>query len=176
MENILEHCESDDDRPTSSNQSDEQKHNDTLNTTPTDISESVDSDIDEKDYQLAKAIEDNLLELDSETATTDIITNGNDDDDDSDTSKLVEAIVKTTTSSSSSSAAATVAATAAAATTATTASEGEPKPMSMTFDEDIILPSVRHDPEQEQKQRDRIKRKELKSKREIEEEEREKMQ
>lgn len=163
MENILEHCESDEDRPTSSNPSDEQKHNDTLNTTSTDISESIDSDIDEKDYQLAKAIEDNLLDLDSETVTTDLITNGNDDDEPG-TSKMVEAKVKPTTSSSSS------------GTAATTTSEEEPKSMSMTFDEDIILPSVRHDPEQEQKQRDRIKRKELRSKREMEEEERERMQ
>lgn len=46
----------------------------------------------------------------------------------------------------------------------------------MAFDEDIILPSVRHDPEIEQKQRDRIKRKEIKSRKELEEEEREKMQ
>lgn len=51
------------------------------------------------------------------------------------------------------------------------------KPTSISFDEDIILPSVRHDTEQEhQKQRDRIKRKEMKSKKELEEEEREKMQ
>lgn len=51
------------------------------------------------------------------------------------------------------------------------------KNMNISFDEDIILPSVRHDTEQiEQKQRDRIKRKEMKSRKELEEEEREKMQ
>lgn len=154
MENILDNCESDEDRPTSSNQSDEHKHNDTLNTTSTDISESVDSDIDDKDYQLAKAIEDNLLDLDGEAGTMDLITNGNDDDEPG-TSKMVES---------------------SSGTAATTTSEEEPKSMIITFDEDIILPSVRHDPEQEQKQRDRIKRKELRSKREMEEEERERMQ
>lgn len=51
------------------------------------------------------------------------------------------------------------------------------KNMNISFDEDIILPSVRHDTEQiEQKQRDRIKRKEMRSRKELEEEEREKMQ
>lgn len=50
------------------------------------------------------------------------------------------------------------------------------KDINMSFDEDIILPSVRHDPELEQKQRDRMKRKEMKSRKELEEEEREKMQ
>lgn len=50
------------------------------------------------------------------------------------------------------------------------------KNMNISFDEDIILPSVRHDTEIEQKQRDRIKRKEMKSRKELEEEEREKMQ
>lgn len=50
------------------------------------------------------------------------------------------------------------------------------KNMNISFDEDIILPSVRHDTELEQKQRDRIKRKEMKSRKELEEEEREKMQ
>lgn len=54
--------------------------------------------------------------------------------------------------------------------------ENEHKDLNISFDEDIILPSVRHDPEQEQKQRDRIKRKEMKSRKELEEEEREKMQ
>lgn len=52
----------------------------------------------------------------------------------------------------------------------------ESKDLNISFDEDIILPSVRHDPELEQKQRDRIKRKEMKSRKELEEEEREKMQ
>lgn len=52
----------------------------------------------------------------------------------------------------------------------------ESKDMNISFDEDIILPSVRHDPEIEQKQRDRIKKKELKTRKELEEEEREKMQ
>lgn len=163
METILEHCESDEDRPTSSNPSDEQKHNETLNTTSTDISESIDSDIDDKDYQLAKAIEDNLLDFDSETVTTEMAINGNDNNEPS-TSGINEEEVKLILSSSSS------------ATTTATTSEDDPKSMNISFDEDIILPSVRHDPEQEQKQRDRIKRKELKSKREMEEEEREKMQ
>ncbi|XP_031620743.1 transcription initiation factor TFIID subunit 11 [Contarinia nasturtii] len=54
--------------------------------------------------------------------------------------------------------------------------QSERKDLNISFDEDIILPSVRHDPEQEQKQRDRIKRKEMKSRKELEEEEREKMQ
>lgn len=52
----------------------------------------------------------------------------------------------------------------------------ESNDINISFDEDIILPSVRHDPEIEQKQRDRIKKKELKSRKELEEEEREKMQ
>lgn len=56
------------------------------------------------------------------------------------------------------------------------ANKDDHKDMNISFDEDIILPSVRHDPEQEQKQRDRIKRKEMKSRKELEEEEREKMQ
>lgn len=55
-------------------------------------------------------------------------------------------------------------------------SKDDHKDLNIPFDEDIILPSVRHDTEQEQKQRDRIKRKEIKSRKELEEEEREKMQ
>lgn len=54
--------------------------------------------------------------------------------------------------------------------------QNDSRDMNISFDEDIILPSVRHDPEVEQKQRDRIKRKEIKSRKELEEEEREKMQ
>lgn len=54
--------------------------------------------------------------------------------------------------------------------------QNDSRDMNISFDEDIILPSVRHDPEIEQKQRDRIKRKEIKSRKELEEEEREKMQ
>lgn len=57
-----------------------------------------------------------------------------------------------------------------------TKSKHDAKDLDISFDEDIILPSVRHDPELEQKQRDRIKRKEMKSRKELEEEEREKMQ
>lgn len=58
-----------------------------------------------------------------------------------------------------------------------TSAKDDTKNVNISFDEDIILPSVRHDTEQiEQKQRDRIKRKEMKSRKELEEEEREKMQ
>lgn len=56
--------------------------------------------------------------------------------------------------------------------------ETESKNLNISFDEDIILPSVRHDPSSDMytKQRDRVKRKEMRSRKELEEEEREKMQ
>lgn len=184
MENILEHCESDDDGFTSSNPlqqgTDENKLNDTFLTTSTDLSETIDSDNDDKDCDpVAKAIEDNLLDFSTESIEA--ATNGNNNGDDSATTAPVadtDAVASATDETNEKP--------ETKPSTSSSPTFNEPpvvtamdKSMPMSFDEDIILPTVRHpdpDPEQEQKQRDRIKRKELRSKREMEEEEREKMQ
>lgn len=105
------------------------------------------SDEEDKDYQsVAKAIEDNLLDSRSESESEAV--NGESSNEKNTERRNAKANDVETSSKSD----------------------------NMSFDGDIILPSVRHDPELEQKHHDRIKRKEMKSKRELEEEEREKMQ
>lgn len=153
MESILEHYESDSD-------ADQKKSQETKSTQESDLtdktdllrtSESHESDMDEKDYQsVAQAIEDNLMNLSETDGGSDAAGETGADVDDI---KLTNNEEKSDTDGTDS------------------------KPTSISFDEDIILPSVRHDTEEEQqKQRDRIKRKEMKSRKEMEEEEREKMQ
>lgn len=152
MENILEHYESDAESSISSFNKSQETKEEGASVYRSNSGES--DDIDDKEYQnAAKAIEDNLLNLNSDSeagginSSGNINDNGSGNDENSGVKSKQEPVQNERKSS-----------------------------ISFSFDEDIILPEPRRDLEQEQKERDRQKRKEMKSKRELEEEEREKMQ
>lgn len=146
MENILQHCDTSDDQDSSLIEHSEAKITDSEPVEPTTVKEDIDSEVNEKEFKIDPETND--------VANVQLLTK---EDNAKDAEKIdnkdipdIDLKLEDT--------------------------NDDHKNMNISFDEDIILPSVRHDPEFEQKQRDRIKRKEMKSRKELEEEEREKMQ